>query len=97
MTTGGASNDQFSTLFAASEVLRHVKSVKNDSAAGVDGIKKGDILRWDPDGTKLSLLLNSWYVAGVVPDCVKLSRTVLLPNSRFPFRRDHYHHYFFPF
>ena len=68
-----ADYEYFSTLFAPSEVLTHLKATDKKSAAGIDGIKRDDLLLWDPKGEKLSKLYDSW-LAAVCPEVRKSSK-----------------------
>ena len=76
-----AKNEYCATLFSPREVVTHLKATDKTSAAGVDGVKRDDLLTWDPEGKKLAKLYGSWLAAGYVPTGVKTARTVLLPKS----------------
>ena len=62
--------------------------IKQKAQGGIDGLQKCDLIAWDPYGEKLALLFNSWFTAGLIPECVKEGRTVLLPKSSDPLSLD---------
>lgn len=60
------------------EVVALHSRIKPDSSLGPNGVTKEILLRWNPYGTKLFLMFNSWLVAGFIPSQVKSARTVVL-------------------
>ncbi len=64
-----------------SEVLAIVRKMKRTGAPGPDGVKRGDLLRWDKRGKKLACLYNAILYSGKLPRCLKGSRTTLIPKT----------------
>uniref|UniRef100_A0A672ZCC9 Reverse transcriptase domain-containing protein n=1 Tax=Sphaeramia orbicularis TaxID=375764 RepID=A0A672ZCC9_9TELE len=81
-TVTRADNSHFSYPILAPEAVSVIKKLDPESAPGPDGLKKRDILGWDPEGTKLARLINTLLVHGVVPKILKCSHTVLIPKRR---------------
>lgn len=76
-----ADNSRFVQPITVEEVHLAMSKLRADSAPGPDGLKKSDILGWDPTGVVLARVFNTMYAYGVVPAQFKQSRTVLLPKS----------------
>uniref|UniRef100_A0A3Q2QDV6 Reverse transcriptase domain-containing protein n=1 Tax=Fundulus heteroclitus TaxID=8078 RepID=A0A3Q2QDV6_FUNHE len=74
-------NDLLIWPLTADEILSSIKGMKRRSAPGPDGIQLADLLSWDPTGQKLEALYNSMLYIGRLPNCLKESRTTLIPKS----------------
>lgn len=68
------------------EVLSVLRKIKPQGAAGPDGIKRPALLRSDRDGKMLACIFNGILVTGVLPACLKVSRTTLIPKSTDPMK-----------
>lgn len=68
------------------EVLSVVKKIKARGAAGPDGIKRRNLHQFDGDGKMLACIFNGILVTGVLPPCLKKSRTTLIPKSTDPMK-----------
>ncbi|MGL4355451.1 MAG: RNA-directed DNA polymerase [Aeromonas popoffii] len=79
-----ANNDYLAGLISVEEVVLSLKQVANGSAPGPDGIRKQDILEWDPECEALTRMFNMWWVTGIVPKRLKICQTTLLPKSPDP-------------
>ena len=82
MVAGDADNDHFSRPITSREILDTLKSTRANTALGPDRIGKRALLDWDPQGLKLERILNAWWFTGVIPQCLKRCRTVLLPKCK---------------
>uniref|UniRef100_A0A673B3A2 Reverse transcriptase domain-containing protein n=1 Tax=Sphaeramia orbicularis TaxID=375764 RepID=A0A673B3A2_9TELE len=76
-----ADNSHFALPISENEVVTSLKQLKREGAPGPDGLKKNELSEWDPKGTKLARLFNTWLVSGKLPILLKGSRTVLIPKS----------------
>ena len=74
----------FRCLVAPEEVLSVLQRMKRGTAPGPDGVRREDLLRWDPKGEKMSALFNTFLVNGKIPGCLKGSKTTLTPKSDDP-------------
>ncbi len=63
------------------EVLATIRKMKRSGAPGPDGVKRGDMLRWDKKGEKLASLYNAIFYSGRLPKCLRGSRTTLIPKT----------------
>lgn len=68
------------------EVLSVIRKVKPQGAAGPDGVKRPALLRFDREGKMLACIFNGILVTGVLPACLKVSRTTLIPKSTDPMK-----------
>lgn len=59
-SVGEAENGEFRSLISAAEVWENLRSIKNGTAAGPDGITKAALLKWDPSGAKLATTFSVW-------------------------------------
>uniref|UniRef100_A0AAR2L5M9 Reverse transcriptase domain-containing protein n=1 Tax=Pygocentrus nattereri TaxID=42514 RepID=A0AAR2L5M9_PYGNA len=72
----------FSRRITSRDILDTLSATRNNTALGPDRIGKRALLNWDPQGLKLERILNTWWFTGVIPQCLKHCRTVLLPKSK---------------
>uniref|UniRef100_A0A672Y8Q6 ribonuclease H n=1 Tax=Sphaeramia orbicularis TaxID=375764 RepID=A0A672Y8Q6_9TELE len=79
-----ADNSRFSSPISEHEVVLAIIQLDQESASGPDGLKKTDLLQWDPNGIKLAKLFDTLLVYDVVPVVLKRSRTVLIPKTNDP-------------
>ncbi|KAL6470527.1 hypothetical protein MHYP_G00216540 [Metynnis hypsauchen] len=82
VVASAADNEHFMKPITSREILDTLKSIRADTALGPDRIGKRALLNWDPNGLKLERILNTWWFTGVIPQCLKRCRTVLLPKSK---------------
>uniref|UniRef100_A0A3Q0RT10 Reverse transcriptase domain-containing protein n=1 Tax=Amphilophus citrinellus TaxID=61819 RepID=A0A3Q0RT10_AMPCI len=74
-------NDEFGGPFTPVEAKWAISKILPGSAPGPDGLTRGVILAWDPEGVKLAELFNTILLNGKLPNCLKRSRTTLIPKS----------------
>uniref|UniRef100_A0A8C4NSX5 ribonuclease H n=1 Tax=Dicentrarchus labrax TaxID=13489 RepID=A0A8C4NSX5_DICLA len=74
-------NGLFFGLITSDEALSAVKRIAVCSAPGPDKVRRGDLLRWDPKGSKLASLFNTMLYSGKIPMCLKVGRTTLIPKT----------------
>lgn len=79
-------NSTLCTSISPAEVLGVVQKIKRSGAAGPDGIKKCTLHKFDGDGRFLACVFNGILVNGVLPACLKKSRTTLIPKSTDPMK-----------
>ncbi|KAJ7986736.1 hypothetical protein DPEC_G00331490 [Dallia pectoralis] len=80
----GADNIVFLRPITPDEVKSGLRSIKNGSAAGPDGLSKKALKTWDPTGTKLAKMYSMWLALGRMPKVFKQCRTTLIPKSLDP-------------
>uniref|UniRef100_I3KYI1 Reverse transcriptase domain-containing protein n=1 Tax=Oreochromis niloticus TaxID=8128 RepID=I3KYI1_ORENI len=79
-------NSPLCTPISPAEVLSVVRKIKRSGAAGPDGIKRHSLHKFDEDGRFLACVFNGILVNGVLPACLKKSRTTLIPKSMDPMK-----------
>uniref|UniRef100_A0A3Q3MZ22 Reverse transcriptase domain-containing protein n=1 Tax=Mastacembelus armatus TaxID=205130 RepID=A0A3Q3MZ22_9TELE len=63
------------------EVRKVLRAMDSSGAPGPDGVKRGHLLVWDPEGVRLAGLFNRILLSGRLPRCLKRSRTTLIPKT----------------
>uniref|UniRef100_A0A3Q0S8N0 Reverse transcriptase domain-containing protein n=1 Tax=Amphilophus citrinellus TaxID=61819 RepID=A0A3Q0S8N0_AMPCI len=77
-------NDDFGGPFTPAEAKWAISKILPGSSPGPDGLTRGVILAWDPEGVRLAELFNAILLNGKLPNCLKRSRTTLIPKSFLP-------------
>uniref|UniRef100_A0A3B4AWH2 Reverse transcriptase domain-containing protein n=1 Tax=Periophthalmus magnuspinnatus TaxID=409849 RepID=A0A3B4AWH2_9GOBI len=75
-----AINEPLHMPMADIEVKQTLKKMR-DSSPGPDGIRKLHLRLYDPSGSALTSMFNSWMASGVIPKVFKNSRTTLIGSS----------------
>lgn len=83
-TEGRVENAGFRSLISAEEVHTNLRRMNSNSATGPDGVTKQDLVKWDPRGSKLARLFNTWFVSGILPGAFKHNISTLIPKTTDP-------------
>uniref|UniRef100_A0A3Q0RVZ9 Reverse transcriptase domain-containing protein n=1 Tax=Amphilophus citrinellus TaxID=61819 RepID=A0A3Q0RVZ9_AMPCI len=77
-------NDDFGGPFTPAEAKWAISKILPGSSPGPDGLTRGVILAWDPEGVRLAELFNVILLNGQLPNCLNRSHTTLIPKSFLP-------------
>lgn len=79
-----AKNSIFDKPISKMEVSSYLKNAKSNSSPGIDGVKYNHLKAIDRNGDLLAKLFNDWLISGFIPNCLKQSKTTLIPKTNDP-------------